>query len=136
MQAPVPQRLRGRILAVDDSALVRLLLKASLEPLGYSVELVDSGVAALQAAELESFDAVILDVDMPGLDGLAVGRALRGHPRSASALIAMHTSVEEDVVRCGFTHYDAFLPKPCAPKELGERVDRLFAARHAAAAAP
>src|ERR1700759_28875 len=66
-----PGSARGRVLAVDDSAVMRVLVPASLEALGYSVEAVDSGYAALEASKLENFDAVILDVDMPGIDGLA-----------------------------------------------------------------
>ena len=50
---------------------------------------------------------------MPGIDGLAVGRALRGDPRTRQSMIAMHTSLDEADVRSGFDGYDAFLPKPC-----------------------
>jgi CheY-like chemotaxis protein len=124
-----PGSARGRVLAVDDSAVMRVLVTASLEALGYSVEAVDSGHAALEASKLESFDAVILDVDMPGIDGLAVGRALRGDPRTSASMIAMHTSVEESVVRDGFDAYDAFLPKPFDARLLGERIDRMIRER-------
>lgn len=112
-------------MAVDDSAEIRLLVQASLEAIGYSVETVDSGLAALEAAGLENFDAVLLDVEMPGLDGLAVGRALRSDPRTSASMIAMHTSVDESTVRTGFDQYDVYLPKPCSPQELGACVDRL-----------
>lgn len=135
MQAQPHQNFRGRILAVDDSEPILLLVQASLESLGYSVEAVETGAAALQAAELETFDAVILDVDMPGIDGLAVGRALRNHPRARGLLIAMHTSLDESEVRSRFDSYDAFLPKPCSPRALGESVDRLVRTRRAVAPA-
>jgi len=74
---------------------------------------------------VETFDAVILDVDMPGMDGLALGRALRGDPKTRSSMIAMHTSLEEADVRTGFDGYDVFLPKPCEARMLGEAVDRM-----------
>lgn len=117
---------RGRVLAVDDSSVILELLTASLEAAGYSVEAVGSGAAALAAAWRESFDAVILDVDMPGIDGLAVGRALRGDPRTRLAMIAMHTSLDEADVRTGFDDYDVFLPKPCSARLLGECVGRMI----------
>ncbi|MEO8080155.1 MAG: response regulator [Caldimonas sp.] len=120
---------RGRVLAVDDSAEMRVLVTASLEAFGYSVEAVDSGYAALAATRSEHFDAVILDVDMPGMDGLELGRALRDDPMSCLSMIAMHTSLDESVVRTGFDQYDAFLPKPCDARELGECVDRLIRTR-------
>jgi CheY-like chemotaxis protein len=72
---------------------------------------------------------VILDVDMPGIDGLAVGRALRGDPRTRQSMIAMHTSLAEADVRTGFDGYDAFLPKPCDARLLGECVGRMIQAR-------
>ena len=117
---------RGRVLAVDDSSVIREILIASLEAAGYSVEAVATGHAALAAASRETFDAVILDVDMPGIDGLAVGRALRGDPRTRQSMIAMHTSLAEADVRTGFDGYDAFLPKPCGARMLGECIDRLL----------
>lgn len=119
----------GHVLAVDDCPATRELLRASLERYGYAVQAVDSGWAALDAAEHTSFDAVILDVEMPGMDGMAVGRALRDDPRTASAVIAMHSSMDESSVREGFALYDAFLPKPGCPLDLGERVDRLVRSR-------
>jgi len=104
-------------------------MRASLERMGYRVQAVDSGWAALEAVERDAFDAIVLDVEMPGLDGMAVGRALRRDPRTASAVIAMHTSVDEASVRAGFSHYDAFVPKSGSPLALGERVDGLLRSR-------
>lgn len=105
---------------------MRALVTASLEALGYSVEAVDSGPAALEASKLENFDVVVLDVDMPGMDGLEVGRELRRDPKTRSSMIAMHTSLDEALVRTGFDNYDAFLPKPCDVRVLGERIDRMM----------
>jgi CheY-like chemotaxis protein len=124
---------RGRVLAVDDSIVMRELVTASLEAAGYSVEAVGSGAAALVAASREAFDAVILDVDMPGMDGMAVGRALRRDPRTRSSVIAMHTSLEEAAVRSGFDGYNAFLPKPFDARLLGECIDRMIRDRRATA---
>ena len=108
---------------------MRELMRASLERFGYLVRAVDSGWAALQAVEEEIFDAIVLDVEMPGLDGMATGRALRRAPRAAAAVIAMHSSVDEAAVRVGFCHYDAFVPKSGCPLALGERVDGLLRSR-------
>jgi CheY-like chemotaxis protein len=126
MQATKDPISRGRILAVDDCDHMGLLVQASLESYGYSVKLVDSGFAALDAASQEHFDAVVLDVEMPGLDGLAVGRALRNDPKTRASMIAMHTSVAEAAVRSGFDQYDAYLPKPSSPERIGECVNRLI----------
>ena len=118
-------QFRGRVLAVDDSKVMRELLVAQLEAEGFSVLAVDSGYAALDAAQHEDFDAVILDVQMPGMDGMEVGRALRSD-RTACSAIAMYTSMSEAEVKYGFSDYDAFLPKPCDTRQLGDRIDKLI----------
>lgn len=105
---------------------MRALMTASLEALGYSVQAVDSGWAALEAVDQQNFDAIVLDVEMPGMDGLALGRALRQDPRHSGAKLAMHSSLDEESVRAGFAQYDAFVPKDGSPRTLGERVDRLI----------
>ena len=129
MQAPFDRTSKGLVLAVDDCAAMRLVMQASLESFGYSVQAVDSGWAALEAASQVCFDAIVLDVEMPGLDGMAVGRALRSDPKTASTMIAMHSSVGEDAVRAGFDQFDAFVPKASSPRVLGERVDGLIRRR-------
>lgn len=116
-------------MAVDDCEAMRDILRAALEALGYSVQAVDSGAAALEAAGQDAFDAIVLDVEMPGLDGMAVGRALRSNPKTATTTIAMHSSIAEADVRAGFSQYDAFVPKPCSPLALGQRVDGLIRSR-------
>ena len=73
----------------------------------------------------EDVDFAVLDVDMPGLDGLAVGRALRSDPKTRGWPIAMHTSRSEHDVRSGFRDYDVFLPKPCEHRALGDAIERL-----------
>ena len=119
-------KAKGRVLAVDDCAVALATLSASLELLGYSVLAVGSGHAALQALDQDDFDAVVLDVEMPGMDGMAVGRALRQQPRLAHLKIAMHTGLDESAVRAGFSQYDSFVPKACSAQQLGQRVDGLI----------
>lgn len=129
MQALESSKTKGRVLAVDDCEIMRTLLQAVLESLGYSVQAVDSGRAALEAAGGGEFDAIILDVEMPGLDGISVGRALRQDPRTAMTMIALHTSMDEADVRLGFDQYDDFLAKPGGLVALGDRLDRLMLSR-------
>jgi CheY-like chemotaxis protein len=119
----------AQVLTVDDCPVTREIVRASLESLGYAVHVADSGWAALEAADGKSFDAIVLDVEMPGLNGMEVGRALRNHPNAASALIAMYSSVDEATVRTEFCQYDAFVPKPSGARELGERIGGLIRSR-------
>ena len=121
----------GNVLAADDCPAMREIVRASLECRGYSVHSVDSGQAALDAATEVCFDVILLDVEMPGLDGMAVGRALRSEPQTATAAIAMHSSITEAEVRSGFAGYDAYIPKGADLRSLGEQVDRLVRMRRA-----
>ena len=66
------------VLVVDDDAPIRRMLARTLEAEGYAVESAADGGAALAAVERSLPDAIVLDVTMPGLDGLAVTRRLRG----------------------------------------------------------
>jgi CheY-like chemotaxis protein len=129
MHAQTNRPSKGHVLAVDDCAAMLQIMRASLESFGYRVRAVDSGWAALEAARQVAFDVIVLDVEMPGLDGMAVGHALRSDPRTASAMIAMHSSVGEEAVRAGFDRFDAFVSKTSSPRALGERVDRLIRSR-------
>lgn len=123
------QDCAGTVLAVDDCPAMREIMRAALEQRGYSVHAVESGQAALQAVSAARFDVIVLDVEMPGMDGMALGHALRRTPRAASAAIAMHSQVAEAQVRAGFDAYDAYVPKGGDPQRLGEQVDRLLQGR-------
>jgi CheY-like chemotaxis protein len=136
MCPPEDRDFAGSVLAVDDCPTMREIMRASLECLGYSVQAVDSGWAALDAVTEACFDVIVLDVEMPGLDGMAVGRALRSTPRTAAAAIAMHSSVAEAQVRAGFDAYDVYVPKSADVRALGEQVDRLVRGRRMADLAP
>src|SRR5512133_2772041 len=76
-----------RVLVVDDDALVRRMLTRTLAAEGFAVEHVADGGAALAAAQSSAPDLVVLDVSMPGLDGIAVCRRLRANGLRGSILM-------------------------------------------------
>jgi CheY-like chemotaxis protein len=122
-----PRRVRrGSILMVDDCPTTRAWMVAALEARGWRVLALADGAAALAVARVICFDAIVLDVEMPGIDGLAIGRALRQDPGTARARIAMHSGLDEAHVRAGFSGYDAFVPKGAHPQLLGDRLERLL----------
>jgi len=103
-----------RVLVVDDNAEVRRALQLFLQLAGHSVTTVDSGRAALAEIERSDPDVVLLDIDMPDLDGYAVARTVRAsradwRPR----LVAMTGKVEPgERARALRTGFDAHVPKP------------------------
>jgi two-component system, OmpR family, response regulator VicR len=84
-----------KILVVDDSKLVTDIVRMRLEMFGYSVRLAHSGEDALKQIAQEVPDLMVLDVQMPGIDGYEVCRRLRGDPSLDDLRIIMLTSSDD-----------------------------------------
>ena len=112
------------VLIVEDEEDIRELVSYHLLKEGYQVAGVASGEEALAAAEKQTPDLVLLDVMLPGMDGLTVCQRLRSSPKTADVVIVMLTakSEEADIVRglnLGATDY---VTKPFSPRVLLARV--------------
>jgi two-component system response regulator MprA len=123
-----------RVLVVDDDPPLRRMLERTLAAEGYEVSVAADGGAALAEAERAAPDVIVLDVAMPGLDGLAVARRLRdkGDPTPILMLTA-RDAVPDRVVGLE-AGADDYLVKPFAVEELVARL-RALARRGADAAA-
>ena len=78
---------RGTVLVVDDEEVMREVLEALLQREGYEVRLAVNGMEGLELARSQSFDAAIVDVMMPGMDGMAVLAELRGMDEDLPVII-------------------------------------------------
>lgn len=87
--------MTGRILVVDDSKLVTDIVKLRLEMCGYEVRLAHSGEEALTSIAEQVPDLMVLDVQMPGIDGYEVCRRLRDNPGLDDLRIIMLTSSDD-----------------------------------------
>ena len=115
-----------RILVVDDDRAVRESLRRSLSFNGYTVDLAEDGVEALEAINNERPDALVLDVMMPRLDGLEVCRQLRSTGDDLPILVlTARESVSERVSGLD-AGADDYLPKPFALEELLARLRALL----------
>ena len=85
---------RKRILVIDDASLVRLYYRAALEGAGFEVAEALNGLEALEQVLAEHFDLLIVDVNMPQMDGLSFLRALRGKSLPLSSIPALVTTTE------------------------------------------
>ncbi len=126
-------QVQHRILVVDDTEANRDLMQRRLQKAGFHVIGVDSGLAALHAVTLTSFDAVLLDVMMPGLDGLETLRRLRQSHSQADLPIIMVTAKGEpdtvvDALRAGAND---FVSKPIDFAILLARLSNQLARKHA-----
>jgi DNA-binding response OmpR family regulator len=114
-----------RILVVEDEERIARFIKTGLEEESYAVDVVPDGPAALDWVAGTSYDLILLDVMLPGLDGFEVTRILRR--RGAVVPILMLTARDEidDRVKGLDAGADDYLPKPFAFKELLARIRAL-----------
>ena len=117
-----------RVLVVEDEANIRELVCLHLGHEGYSCEGVADGNAALERAEAERFDLMVLDVMVPGLDGLSLCRAVRNGRMNRSVPILMLTArrEESDKVIGLESGADDYLTKPFGVRELVARARALL----------
>ena len=115
-----------RILVVDDEPALRTALERALRMDGYGVEMAEDGVRALDAVAGSRPDAVVLDVAMPGLDGLEVCRRMRaGGDRTPVLMLTARDAVDDRVAGLD-AGADDYLVKPFALKELQARLRALL----------
>jgi two-component system OmpR family response regulator len=113
------------ILVVDDDAEIRALLSEYLTRQGFRVTTVSDGRGMDQAMEDNHFDLVVLDIMLPGEDGIALCRRLRAH--SIMPIIMLTARGEEADRIAGLeTGADDYLPKPFNPRELLARVNSVL----------
>jgi two-component system, OmpR family, alkaline phosphatase synthesis response regulator PhoP len=122
---------KERILVVDDEEDILELIRFHLAREGYQLTLVATGEEALKKAKRETFDLVLLDLMLPGLDGLEVAKALKADARTKSVLIVMLTAKGEDadVVSGLEIGADDYITKPFSPRVLTARVRALLRRR-------
>jgi two-component system KDP operon response regulator KdpE len=114
--------LSGSILIVDDDASVRRALHITLQTLGFSTSEASAGEEALMLARTARYDVVLLDINLPGLDGLETCRQLRRLlPRIAIVMLTVRDS-EDDKVQALEAGADDYVTKPFHIRELTARV--------------
>ncbi len=125
--------MTSRVLVVDDDLTVRDVVRRYLERAGHEVALADNGEDALAWVERHEPDLVVLDLMLPGIDGLEVCRRLR---RSSSVPVVMLTALGEEENRIAGLQLgaDDYVTKPFSPRELALRVSSVL--RRAGAAQP
>jgi two-component system response regulator MprA len=114
------------VLVVDDDAPVRRMLERTLGAEGYEVDSAPDGGAALAAVERAVPDLLVIDVAMPGVDGLALARRLRGKRLDTPILMLTARDGVADRVAGLDAGADDYLVKPFAPEELLARVRALM----------
>jgi class 3 adenylate cyclase len=114
----------ARLLIVDDNKVNRLLLARSLELMGHRVVAAENGRLALEALRRDAFDLVLLDIEMPEMDGFQVLGEIRGDLQLRDLPVIVTSSLEglDNVVRCIELGAEDYLPKPINPVLLKARI--------------
>jgi two-component system, sensor histidine kinase and response regulator len=133
---PAPTRCarRLRILLAEDNLVNQKLAVRLLEKRGHAVVVAGNGHEALAALEQQSFDVVLMDVQMPEMDGLEATAAIRARERIAGGhvrIVAMTAgAMKGDRERCLEAGMDNYVSKPLRPTDLFDIVERLTTACH------
>ncbi len=110
-----------RVLVVDDTAVNRELVKLMLQPLGFEVEEASGGAEGVKAAVSQAYDLILMDVRMPGVDGLEATRVIRATSKLNShvPILALTADVQpENTLACRAAGMDDVLAKPIVPQQL------------------
>ncbi len=124
-KAPRVQHLKRKVLLVDDEDQLRRVMKDLLEREGYIVAEARDGVAALDQVDKFGPDVIVLDLNLPGLDGYGVLAHLRSRPSTAQVPVVVLTAKgdEDNEVRVFELGADDFLTKPFRARALSARLD-------------
>jgi signal transduction histidine kinase/DNA-binding response OmpR family regulator len=121
---------RSRILLAEDNAVNQTLAVRLLEKRGYSVIVAGDGRSAVEAFEKNQFDAVLMDIQMPGMDGFEATAAIRAKEKLTGGhvpIIAMTAhALKGDQERCISAGMDAYVSKPIRTSELFSTIESLL----------
>src|SRR5574340_993975 len=122
----------GYLLVVDDNKVNRLLLGRSLEQQGHRVEMAENGLQALDMMRKQSFDLVLLDIEMPEMDGYQVLQKASTDLELRDIPIIITSALEEldSVVKCIEMGAEDYLTKPVNPVLLKARIGASLEKKH------
>lgn len=113
---------RTRILVVDDSITMRLFYRSVLEAAGFQIEEAANGLEGYERILIQNFDLVIVDINMPKMDGYTMIRAVRDDPavRRLPAVFVSTEAGEKDAILAYEAGANFYLVKPVVPVDLTE----------------
>lgn len=114
----------GHLLIVDDNKVNRLLLSRNVELLGHKASTAENGRVAMEMLKADSFDLLLLDIEMPEMDGFQVLEAIKADTDLRDVPVIVTSSVEglDNIVRCIELGAEDYLPKPVNKTLLSARV--------------
>jgi CheY-like chemotaxis protein len=129
--------LRRRVLYAEDQASARTVTTALLERMGFEVMAVEDGELALELAKQQAYDLILLDIEMPVMDGVTAARHIRSDAQLCRGvpILALSAFLADSTEHCQWRGaFDSALPKPANSNELKKAVRKLLASKVAASA--
>ncbi|CAG0958568.1 two-component system, sensor histidine kinase [Myxococcaceae bacterium] len=124
-----PANARPRVLVAEDNPVNQKLARRMLEKLGFEVELVENGLDAVKAMSSGSYDAILMDCQMPRMDGFEATREIRrreGPGRHTPIIAVTANAMPGDRERCLDAGMDDYVPKPVRREVLADTLRRLI----------
>ncbi|MBW4463394.1 MAG: response regulator [Nodosilinea sp. WJT8-NPBG4] len=116
------------ILLIEDNPQNRYLVEFLLKQRGYNVLHAETGLQGLELAAIARPDLILLDIQLPGMDGYAVAHALKSDPQLNAIPIVAVTSyaMVGDREKCLAAGAEGYIEKPIDPESFGDEVERFF----------
>ena len=124
-----------RILVIEDDRKIASFIERGLREDGYAVDVAHDGQEGLTNAHVYDYDALVVDIMLPGKNGYEIVRDLRSKAKSVPVILLTARDAKEDIVRGLDAGADDYLTKPFSPEELVLRVGAVLRRLHAPAAA-
>jgi CheY-like chemotaxis protein len=119
LRLQAPDGSRPRLLLAEDSDPVRVVTAAMLKGMGCDVEAVVHGEEAVKSASAKQFDVIVLDIEMPVMDGIAAARSIRSLGGSRTPIMALSAFLADAMQSASWSDtFDIALPKPANRNEL------------------
>ncbi|MGC9469553.1 MAG: response regulator transcription factor [Anaerolineae bacterium] len=115
-----------KVLVVDDDRTLADVLGFTLRREGFTVDVVHTGEAALEAWERNAPDLIVLDINLPRLDGFAVCRQIRAHDAEIPIILLTVRDEENDIIRGLKIGADDYITKPFSPRQLVARAQAVL----------
>ncbi len=124
-----PGKLCGSILVAEDSPTNQMLIKLLLEKNGFDVTIAEDGAKAVQEALGGDFDLILMDIQMPKMDGYEATRELRKNSLSTPIVALTAHAMDGDEEKCLKAGCDSYLSKPIKHKQLIETIQKLLSGK-------
>jgi two-component system KDP operon response regulator KdpE len=122
---------KGKLLIVDDESAIRWALRKTLQGMGFEIAEADNGAEAVALVRTIRFDAVLLDIAMPGMNGIEACREIRKRLPLLGIVMLSVKSAEEDKIQALDAGADDYITKPFHVRELAARLRAVVRRAHA-----